>query len=1770
MDGVVDEWLPAADYLMSGIQASSTRQWGVLGNKTFQVLAEDDEGVLSGWTQHTIAVGTGISGQWGVFLQNIAHTGLNSDAPSSRGDLKWSNTDAVGPGWATIDSGGIIYTSGSNYVYALNPSGTEKWNYYRSSTAFNTPGLITSDDKLLIIRWNNGDIILLSTVDGAEITTVPFPGRRTNEYFNAAPNLDLNGNLYVGSYIQAPSAEISNISIRAINPDFSLKWIKDFPVTGTYSDISNIPSAISPTIGSDGTIYFLNLDATLYALDPNDGTILWSYKGLLSADATAYSTPSLASDGTIFEVIYGGCLRAINPDGTLKWGDPCAGNLGYGSASVGVDDTVYAMDGNTLTAYYSNDGSIKWTYEFGVQMGYASTPVVASDGTVYYHGWETSKLYAIDSNGTLKWEGSAGRGSTGSNPVIADDGTVYAASYWDGIFAFGSINLAPDVPIITGTTTGDVNIDYEFGFMATDIISADSDGTYLTNIENLKIGRSSYTCALSNEGNPYCWGQGNSGVLGDDQATTDRLTPVRVHDGVATGADSDGTYLTNIKSIEGGGEFACALSNAGNTYCWGKADWGVLGENQATIDRHTPIRVHDGMATGADSDGTYLINMKSIENGYSHTCTLSNEGGVYCWGYATEGAMGDDQYKIHRFTPVRVHEGEATGVDSDGTYLTNIKSIEAGRYYTCALSNAGNTYCWGTAGAGGLGDNFSKRRVTPIRVHDGEATGADSDGTYLINIESITCGVSHTCVVSNGGNAYCWGSGLYHGQLGDDQAMDCRYTPIRVHDGVATGADSDGMYLINIESIAAGSYHTCAISNASNTYCWGDASDGRLGDNQTAIDRFTPIRVHDGVATGADSDGTYLTNMKSIEAGYDHTCAISNDDDVYCWGAGTSGKLGNNSTIDRRTPIRVHDGVAVDMSSFDNLRYGIDWDTMDGMVDEWLPAAGYLLSGIQASSTHQWDTGGDKIFQVLAEDDGVIRSGWAEHTITIDVPTPPSAPDITGPEVGDINTNYDFGFTAIDNISTDSDGTYLVNMKSIEVANLNTCALSNDDNVYCWGDGWEGQLGDDTTTDRLTPVRVHDGAATGADSDGTYLTNIKSIGASRYHTCALSNDDNVYCWGAASYGQLGDDQDSTKRLTPIHVHDGAATGADSDGTYLTNIKNIGASRYHTCALSNDDNVYCWGYANSGRLGDDQSTTDRLTPVRVHDGVATGADSDGAYLTNIKSIVVGDDRTCAISNDDNVYCWGGAWVGQLGDDQNTTDRLTPVRVHDGAATGADSDGTYLTNIKSIVIGTSHTCAISNGGNAYCWGYAVHGQLGDDQTTTNRLTPVRVHDGAATGADSDGTYLINIKSIIAGSYHTCAISNDDNVYCWGPASAGRLGDDQDTTNRLTPIHVHDGVATGADSDGTYLTNIKSINAGNLHTCAISNDNNAYCWGRVSDGQLGDDQIATNRLSPIRVHDGMAVDVFSPDNLRYGIDWNNDGDLLDAEDEWLPSVGYVLSGTTQSTTTKWSTIGDKTFQVLAEDDEGNPSDWTSHPMTISSNNLPTAGITSPDTDSYSEGVNITFTGWGSDTDGNVVAAEWRDYGGVNPLGGDCDAGTLMSTSTDFIPASETLSFSTSTLTIGDHNVCFRVKDNENAWSVVEVEHVRTVTIVSGTACSDGIDNDGDGWFDDGLVGEGENLTLADPGCYDFSEPPVYNSADNNEADGNPMCSDGIDNDGDGYMDINDAGCHSDGVTTNPNSYDKFDNDENNCGTPVGVCEIGETYQSCPTDCPFYWIEF
>ena len=344
-----------------------------------------------------------------------------------------------------------------------------------------------------------------------------------------------------------------------------------------------------------------------------------------------------------------------------------------------------------------------------------------------------------------------------------------------------------------------------------------------------------YTCALTATGSVKCWGDNVNGVLGDGTTTT-RLTPVDV------------SGLSNsVITLAPGWVHTCALTTAGGVKCWGNNDWGQLGDGTET-DSLTPVDV-SGLSSG----------VTALAAGWYHTCALTTAGGVQCWGNNSLGQLGDGTM-TDSYTPVGV-SGLSSGVIA----------VTAGASHTCALTIAGNVKCWGNI-SGGLPGRF------PL-WGDYSSTPEDMNGLSG-DIIALEAGYSHTCALTAAGGVKCWGDNVY-GQLGDGTTTDSDM-PVNVN----------GLSGVVI-SLAAGGTHTCALTAEGGVKCWGENSDGQLGDG-TEMDSFTPMDVS-GLSNG----------VAALTAGEYHTCALTNAGGVKCWGNNDWGQLGDGTETDSFSPVNV-------------------------------------------------------------------------------------------------------------------------------------------------------------------------------------------------------------------------------------------------------------------------------------------------------------------------------------------------------------------------------------------------------------------------------------------------------------------------------------------------------------------------------------------------------------------------------------------------------------------------------------------------------------------------------------------------------------------------------------------------------------------------------------------------------------------------------------------------------------------------------------------------
>lgn len=239
----------------------------------------------------------------------------------------------------------------------------------------------------------------------------------------------------------------------------------------------------------------------------------------------------------------------------------------------------------------------------------------------------------------------------------------------------------------------------------------------------------------------------------------------------------------------------------------------------------------------------------------------------------------------------------------------------------------------------------------------------------------------------------------------------------------------------------------------------------------------------------------------------------------------------------------------------------------------------------------------------------------------------------------------------------------LTRVTMIAAGERHTCAITTAGGVKCWGNNHDGQLGDGTRKDKVTPVDV------------TGLTSgVTALAAGWRHTCVLTTAGGVKCWGNNHDGQLGAGTE-TDSLTPADVV--GLTGG---------VTAIAARWRHTCALTGAGGVKCWGNNHDGQLGDG-TRTDKTMPIDVT-GLTGG----------VKAIAVGWRHGCALMMAGDVKCWGSNHEGQLGDGTGA-DRKSPVDV-----------GGIPKGITAITAGGQHTCALAQGAIS-CWGENEDGQLGD---------------------------------------------------------------------------------------------------------------------------------------------------------------------------------------------------------------------------------------------------------------------------------------------------------------------------------------------------------------------------------------------------------------------------------------------------------------------------
>ncbi|MGM0556669.1 MAG: RCC1 domain-containing protein [Myxococcota bacterium] len=404
---------------------------------------------------------------------------------------------------------------------------------------------------------------------------------------------------------------------------------------------------------------------------------------------------------------------------------------------------------------------------------------------------------------------------------------------------------------------------------------------------------------------------------------------------------------------------------------------------------------------------------------------------------------------------------------------------------------------------------------------------------------------------------------------------------------------------------------------------------------------------------------------------------------------------------------------------------------------------------------------------------------------------------------------------------------------SIGAGDNHNCAVGSG-NLKCWGNGRDGQLGTGGTSNANNPADV-----VGLSNDVT------QVGPGSAHTCILNNAEQVLCWGNNSQSQLG-------------VGTTVSTSNATDPAISSNAQQVVSGRVHSCAIVSGG-VECWGANDRGQLGDPNFQYSSL--VGLPNAVPN-------LTSGVTQLAAGLNHTCALLDTGQVTCWGEGREGQLGD--RILDNQRSFESVDGdwyAFVRDTADGyfrepgvvnaaadTPLTDVVQISAGATHTCALTSNDELYCWGALNSGEdcTGFDvcsifpavsglPTTTYRTgDPPRIDRERYNRVAIYPTQIdpgFAVQEVASGRDHICMrVDESDtaktNVYCMGRNGSGQVGDG--STNKWDAPRP---LAT--DGDGNVLR-ATQISIGANHSCALADNNNVKCWGSNADGQIGNSDL------------------------------------------------------------------------------------------------------------------------------------------------------------------------------------------------------------------------------------------------------------------------------------------------------------------------------------------
>ena len=839
----------------------------------------------------------------------------------------------------------------------------------------------------------------------------------------------------------------------------------------------------------------------------------------------------------------------------------------------------------------------------------------------------------------------------------------------------------------------------------------DDNETYISNITDKPIW---IRIDLNPEEiEPYYW-QMNWDTLeytysenDDDQTSTVSITThVTDNPDIYTG-----TFDGNIQ-INAGYYQTYLLDSNNNYWSWGHNGYGQLGiGNTSTSSSYYTPRLNSSYTNNLNN-----VNIAKICNGYYTQSIITDDGQVYQWGYGSHGQHlngSSGHISTPRLLPV------FSGI--------KIKNITWGYHHALALTDTGNLYTWGYNNYGERGNgnsSYSSSETSPYKI------SRDNDNNSLTEAKFIKiAAATHHCYALRDDNTlYCWGHGSHYGLLQGNDGNH-RYYPTIAQNTVWETENPSNSIISQIQAC----YYGGQVLVNGKVYGWGYNSHYNLGIGNTS-DQYIPVKPTNvphtivkianafysryaidavgelwgwgynghgqmGLGTTTHSNAgnrvklnssTYMSGVTDVVGGAHHTIIYANGQ---LYGLGYSG-YGQNTTN----------------GNTGNDSYPVLWSNQFNVSDTQInPELFYTLENTETTYTSTFNY--DKYNGNMQ----IVSEHYCTHILTVDGKLYGWGYNSYG-EIGRGNTsNY--------NYPTEIASSYFSYKRIIKICRVcyhASCALTDEGEVYAWGNGSYGAFLKGNTSNYNTPQLL------------TWFSNnnikIVDVTGGYYHWLALSDQGKIYTWGYNSHGQrgMGNTNSYNSETAPFELSDFDNSNNELYGKEVIFIK---AREYHCMAVTSDNELYTWGDNSEYVLGHGNNTTGVYYPKKVNFNW-------GGTIVQIDAVY----RGCMVLiNNGTVYNWGTGGNYGLGN-SSTSDHGSPV-------VPSNLNGV---NIVKIAGGRDNfKFAVSADGTLYGWGYNNYNNLGLSHTS-NVAAPIAVLSG--------------VTDIITG--HNCAFAvANGKIWSWG---------------------------------------------------------------------------------------------------------------------------------------------------------------------------------------------------------------------------------------------------------------------------------------------------------------------------------------------------------------------------------------------------------------------